>query len=192
MIRIPDFVLEHLVKNNYIGKTKTLIIGENYPSPNYITSYFYRSILVHPVLPYGANHFLSYLCDGLLIPTVNTKGNALTEIERLNIFLESGFLVIDAQENNIKPINPAILSISDIDLLIKTIILINPTNIIFITKNNQNVIDSLKTHTLFNLIDNKIVYNLLKKRYWFSYPAPPANHKLFKNEINDVRTMLYL
>ena len=118
MIRIPDFVLEHLVKNNYIGKTKTLIIGENYPSPNYITSYFYRSILVHPVLPYGANHFLSFLCDGLLIPTVNTKGNALTEIERLNIFLESGFLVIDAQENNIKPINPAILSISDIDLLI--------------------------------------------------------------------------
>lgn len=194
MIQIPDFVLNHLIVNGHIGKTRTLIIGENYPGPNYAESYFYRSIPGCPGGPaVGAPRaFFTNVCNILLVPHLNLTGANLTEFERLNKFLDSGFLLIDAQQNLINPQNPAELSPQQIDDLIMTILLINPTNIIFLTKNNNNVLNSLRIHTLFARIQPKIIYNFLRAREWFSFPSAPANPNLFKEEIEYSRQFYFI
>jgi len=194
MINIPDFVLSHLIVNNHIGKTRTLIIGENYPGGNYADTYFYRSI---PGCPGGPavgspKAFFTNLCNILLVPHLNLAGGALKEFERLNKFLDSGFLLIDAQDNLITPQNPAALTPQQIDDLIYTILLINPKNIIFLTENNQNVIKSLKAHPFFVRIQPKIVHNFLRNRDWFCFPSAPANPNLFKEEIEYSRQFYFI
>ena len=194
MIQIPDFVLKHLIVNGHIGKTRTLIIGENYPGPNYAKSYFYRSI---PGCPGGPamglpGAFFTNLCNVLFVPHLNLAGANLTEFERLNKFLDSGFLLIDAQQNLIDPQNPAALNPIQIEDLIMTILLINPINIIFLTKNNNNVINSLSTHPLFDRIKPKIIYNFLRARWWFSFPSAPANPRLFREEIEYARQYYFI
>ena len=127
MIKIPDFVLSHLIVNNHIGKTRTLIIGENYPGGNYAATYFYRSIPGCPGGPAVGNPraFFTNLCNVLLVPHLNLAGGALTEFERLNKFLESGFLLIDAQQDLFPAIRPALLTPIEIDNLLKGHYLIN-------------------------------------------------------------------
>jgi hypothetical protein len=194
MIQIPDFVLKHLIVNGHIGKTKTLIIGENYPGSNYAKSYFYRSIPGCPGEPETRNPpaFFNNLCNALLVPRLNLSGASLNEFERLNKFLDSGFLIIDAQQNLIKPQNPATLSPKQIDDLIMTILLINPKNIIFLTENNNNVLIDISTHPLFARIQPKIIYNFLRKRQWFCFPSAPANPNLFKEEIEFARQYYFI
>jgi hypothetical protein len=194
MIQIPDFVLNHLIVNGQIGKTKTLIIGENYPGLNYAKSYFYRSIPGCPGGPATGNPpaFFNNFCNALLVPHLNLSGKSLNEFERLNKFLDSGFLIIDAQQNLIKPQNPAILSPKQIDDLIMTILLINPKNIIFLTENNNNVLISIRTHPLFARIQPKIIINFLRKRNWFCFPSAPANPNLFKEEIEFARQYYFI
>ena len=123
MIKIPDFVLSHLIVNNHIGKTRTLIIGENYPGANYAKTYFYRSIPGCPGGPAVGNPraFFTNLCNGLLVPHLNLAGGALTEFERLNKFLESGFLLIDAQQDLVPAICPAVLTPIEADALFRTL-----------------------------------------------------------------------
>jgi hypothetical protein len=194
MIKIPDFVLSHLIVNNHIGKTRTLIIGENYPGGNYAATYFYRSIPGCPGGPAVGNPkaFFTNLCNVLLVPHLNLAGGALTEFERLNKFLENGFLLIDAQDNLIEPQNPAALTPQEIDDLINSILLINPQNIIFLMENNQNVINSISLHPLFKRIEPKIIYNILKKRHWFCFPSAPANPNLFKEEVEFSRQFYFI
>ena len=194
MIQIPDFVLSHLIVNNYIGKTRTLIIGENYPSPNYAATYFYRSIPACPGGPaVGApGRFFQNLCDVLFVPHLNLGGGALTEFERLNKFLDSGFLLIDAQQNLIPPTRPAALTPIDIDNLIKTILLINPKNIMFLTNNGIPVIASLAVHPEFPLIANKIMNNYLTGTQVFAFPSSPAVPAHFINQINHARQYYFI
>ncbi len=194
MIKIPNFVLNHLIDNNHIGKTRTLIIGENYPGQNYASTYFYRSIPNCPGGPaVGApGAFFNNLCNVLLVPHLNFSGGKLTEFERLNKFLESGFLLIDAQDNLITPQNPAALTPGQIHDLIYTILLINPQNIIFLTENNQNVIQSINGHHLFARIQPKIIHNFLRDRDWFCFPSAPANPHLFPEEIEFARKYYFI
>lgn len=194
MVQIPDFVLSHLISNNFINKTRTLIIGENYPGENYAKSYFYRSI---PGCPGGPSigpppAFFTNLCDRLLVPNLNLSGIALTELERLNKFLESGFLLIDAQDNLISPIRPAALTPVQIDNLMKTILMLNPKNIMFLTNNNIPVISSLSTHLEFPSIQNRIINNILNGTQVFSFPSGPANPNIFANQINHLRGFYFL
>ena len=194
MIQIPDFVLSHLISNNFINKTRTLIIGENYPGKNYAKSYFYRSI---PECPGGpsigpAPAYFTNLCDRLLVPNLSLSGIALTELERLNKFLDSGFLLIDAQDNLIPPIRPAALTPDQIDDLMKTILMLNPKSIMFLTNNNIPVIASLSTHLEFPLIQNRILNNTLNGTQVFSFPSSPANPNLFTNQINHLRGFYFL
>ena len=194
MTHLPNFVLEYLMVNNLIGKTKTLVIGENYPSQNYLDSYFYRSLpeCMGNSKLIGQNQFFKRLCDGLQVPSLNEEGSKLCEFERLNKFLEGGFLVIDSQPNHIKPSNPAVLTSQQSDDLVKTILIINPINIIFLTKNNLNVINIIKKHPLFFKIEPKIIFNHLKNRQWYSFPSAPANPNLFKSEIETARLYYYI
>ncbi len=186
---MPDFVLSHLIENHFIGKTKTLIIAENYPSPSYSTSYFYRSIPTCPGGPaIGApSAFFTTLCNRLLVPDLNHHGTALTEYERLNKFLTHGFLLIDAQPNLIHPTRPAVLSPLQIDELIKTILLLNPSNIMFLTNNNIPVISALALHHFFPMIADKIMNNYLTGTQVFAFPSPPANPSLFEEQIIHAR-----
>jgi hypothetical protein len=190
MIKIPDFVLSHLIVNNHIGKTRTLIIGENYPGANYAETYFYRSIPGCPGGPAAGNPraFFTNLCNGLLVPHLNLAGGALTEFERLNKFLESGFLLIDAQQDLVPAIRPAVLTPIEIDNLLKTILLINPQNIMFLTNNNVPVINSLAAHHLYPLIADKIMNNFLTGTQVFAFPSAPANPALFVAQINHARS----
>jgi hypothetical protein len=194
MIQIPDFVLSHLIVNNYIGKTRTLIIGENYPGPNYAKSYFYRSIPGCPGGPaVGApGAFFTNLCNVLLVPDLNYAGAPLTEYERLNKFLDSGFLLIDAQQNLVPPINPAALTPIQIDRLIKTILLINAKNIMFLTNNNIPVITTLAMHPEYPLIADKIINNFLTGTQVFAFPSAPANPNHFVNQINQARHYYFI
>ena len=194
MIQIPDFVLRHLIVNNYIGKTRTLIIGENYSGTSYAKTYFYRSIPTCPDGPATGTTpaFFTTLCDVLLVPNLDLTGASLSEYDRLNKFLDSGFLIIDAQANLVAPQRPAALTNSQIDELVHTILFINPKNILFLTNNNQNVINSISTHTLFGKIQPKIIYNYLNKRQWFCFPSAPANPNLFKDEIDFARQYYFI
>lgn len=190
MIQIPDFVFEYLIQNNYIGKTRTLIVGENYPNPDYSKTYFYRSLPSCPGGPaVGAqNPLLQRLCDCLLIPNVNLLGVPLTEFMRLRYFLNNGFVLIDAQPNGIPPNNvPPVLHTNQLNNLINTILLLNPENIIFLTKNNLHVINQIEQHPLGNRIISKIVTNPISETQVFAYPAPPANPNLFIEQINALR-----
>ena len=194
MINIPDFVLSHLIVNNHIGKTRTLIIGENYPGPNYAATYFYRSI---PGCPGGPamgypGAFFTNLCNGLLVPHLNLAGGALTEFERLNKFLDRGFILIDAQENLVPAIRPAILPPIDIENLLKTILLINPKNIMFLTNNNIPIINSLTAHHLYPLIADRIMNNFLTGTQVFAFPSPPANPAIFVAQINHARSYYFI
>lgn len=194
MLQIPDFVLNYLIENNHIGKTRTLVIGENYPSPNYSTTYFYRSI---PSCPGGPalgdpGAFFRNLCNVLLVPHLNIAGHDLTEFERLNKFLDSGFLLIDAQQNLVNAIRPAALTLTNINDLMRTILLINPSNIIFLTNNNKPVIASLSTHAKFHLIANKIIKNILTGTQVFAFPSAPANPELFAAQINHARDFYFI
>ncbi len=193
MLQIPDFVFSHLIQNNYIGKTITLIIGENYPGTNYASSYFYRSIPTCPGGPIvGApSAFFINLCDKLFVPDLNFAGIALTEFERLQKFLDSGFLLIDSQENLFPPVRPAALNPTQIDYLMKTILLIKPKNIMFLTNNNIPVIASLAAHPEFPLIANKIMNNFLTGTQVFAFPSAPANPNLFQAQINHARAYYY-
>ena len=190
MKHIPYFVLDYLVTNQFIGKTRTLIVGENYPGTNYANSYFYRSI---PGCPHGAPsgptpQFFIKLCDTFLIPSLDSTSRTLSEPDRLKKFLENRFLLIDAQENLKAPTRPATLTPIEIDDLVKTIILINPSNILFLSENNKNIISLISGHPLYYIIKPKIVINHLRKgRLWFSFPSPPANPKLFQDEIEFAR-----
>ena len=190
MILIPDFVFEFLILNNYIGKTRTLIIGENYPNPDYSVTYFYRSL---PSCPGGQAvgaqpQFFQRLCDCLLIPHNDQLGTNLTEFQRLKYFLNNGFVLIDAQSNGVTPKrNPPILEANQVNNLVNTILLINPINIIFLTNNNLNVIHQISEHPLGNRITSKIVTNLTNNTLIFAYPAPPANPHLFSEQINALR-----
>ncbi len=194
MIQITDFVLGHLIVNNYLGKTRTLIIGDNYPGPDYAKSYFYRSISGCPGGPAkGApGAFFTNLCSGLLVPHLNFNGAPLTEYERLNKFLDSGFLLIDAQQNLVPPINPAALTTIQIDHLIKTILFINPKNIMFLTNNNINVIASLASHPEYALIATKILNNFLTGTQVFAFPSAPARPALFEAQINHARQFYFI
>ncbi len=194
MIQIPDFVLGHLIVNNHIGKTRTLIIGENYPGPNYAATYFYRSIPSCPGGPaLGAPRaFFNNLCNVLLVPHLNLAGGPLTEFERLNKFLDSGFILIDAQQNLVPAIRPAVLTPNEIDNLVKTILLINPKNIMFLTNNNIPVIASIATHPEFHLIANKIMNNYLTGNQVFAFPSAPANPALFAAQINNLRNYYFI
>jgi hypothetical protein len=194
MIKIPDFVLSHLIVNNHIGKTRTLIIGENYPGANYADTYFYRSIPGCPGGPAVGNPraFFTNLCNGLLVPHLNLAGGALTEFERLNKFLESGFLLIDAQQDLVPAIRPAVLTPIEIDNLLKTILMINPQNIMFLTNNNVPVIHSLAAHHLYPLIADKIMNNFLTGTQVFAFPSAPANPALFVAQINHARSYYLL
>ena len=194
MLKIPDFVLSHLIVNNHIGKTRTLIIGENYPGGNYAATYFYRSIPGCPGGPAVGNPkaFFTNLCNVLLVPDLNLAGGALTEFERLNKFLESGFLLIDAQQDLIPAIRPAALTPIEIDNLLKTILLINPQKIMFLTNNNVPVITSLAAHHLFPLIVDKIMNNFLTGTQVFAFPSAPTNPALFVGQINHARNYYFI
>ena len=194
MIKIPEFVFSHLIVNNYIGKTRTLIIGENYPGPNYATTYFYRSI---PGCPGGPSvgrppAFFTRLCNALLVPHLNLVGGALTEFERLNKFLESGFLLIDAQQDLVPAIRPAALTPIEIENLLKTILLINPQNILFLTNYNVPVIHSLATHHLYPLIADKIMNNFLTGTQVFAFPSAPAIPALFVAQTIHARSYYFI
>lgn len=194
MIQLPTFVLDYLIQNAYLGKTRTLIIGENYPGLNYSKSYFYRSI---PSCPDGSASstppaFFTNLCDTLMIPKNNLSGIKLTEFERLNKFLESGFLLMDAQEDKKEPLRPALLSQAEVDSLVSTILFINPANLIFLTNNNIHVISQLSKHNYFFLIQNKIVRNVLTGTQVFSFPSSPANPKLFAEQIQFARQFYFI
>jgi hypothetical protein len=194
MGNLPDFVFEYLITKNYIGKTKTLIIGENYPGKNFEKSYFYRSLPGCSSFPIGGNtpSFFTQLCDQLLIPKLDYNEQKLSELERLIKFLEHGFLLIDAQKNLHPPIKPAKISSKEIDNLMTFILIINPKNILFLTENNQNIINQLSNHHLYHKIKERIIYNFLKKRQWFSFPSAPANPNHFKTEIETVRKYYFL
>jgi hypothetical protein len=127
-----------------------------------------------------------------LIPTLTIDGEELSENERLNKFLESGFLLIDAQENLIAPLRPAILTTVQLNNLMDTIILINPLNIIFLTNNNLNVITALSMHPEFNLISNKILINHLNGTHIFAFPSAPANPNIFSNQIEHARQYYFI
>jgi hypothetical protein len=194
MIQLPNFVFSHLIEKKYIGKTRTLIVGENYPGENYASSYFYRSIPTCPGGPAkGApSAFFSNLCNVLLIPNTNLTGGNLTEYERLNKFLDSGFLLIDSQEN-LKPANrPPILTPNEISNLIRTILFINPKNIMFLTNNNKPVIELLSEHDLFPSIADKIMTNHLTGTQVFAFPSAPANPNHFVNQINHARNYYFI
>lgn len=190
MIQIPDFVFEYLIQNNYIGKTRTLIVGENYPNPDYSKTYFYRSLPSCPGGPdVGAQpQFFQKLCNCLLIPSVDLLGAQLTEFMRLRYFLNNGFVLIDAQPNGSPPnIVPPVLQTNQLNNLVNTILLLNPDDIIFLTNNNLHVIDQIGEHTLGNRIISKIVTNPLTGTQVFAFPAPPANPHLFFEQINALR-----
>lgn len=190
MIQIPDFVFEYLIQNNYIGKTRTLIIGENYPNPDYSATYFYRSLPSSPGGPaVGAQpQFFQKLCNCLLIPNVDLLGAPLTEFQRLKYFLNKGFVLIDAQPNGIPPNrNPPILEATQVNDLVNTILLLKPENIIFLTNSNIEVIAQIGQHLMGNRILSKIVTNPLTGTQVFAYPAPPANPHLFLEQINALR-----
>ncbi|MCC6864967.1 MAG: hypothetical protein IT280_02275 [Ignavibacteria bacterium] len=190
MIQLPNFVFEYLIQNNYFGKTRTLIVGENYPNPNYADTYFYRSVPLCPGGPgVGAQpQFFQRLCDCLLIPHIDLLGAPLTEFQRLKYFLNNGFILIDAQPNGIPPNRvPPILEANQINNLVNTILLLNPENIIFLTNNNLHVIDQIGEHTLGNRIISNIVTNPISETQVFSFPAPPANPNLFIEQINALR-----
>lgn len=187
MIKIPDFVFKFLIRNDYIGRTRTLIIGENYPNPDYSVEYFYRSLPNCPGNPELAStqaRLFNCLCNALGIRSTSNNGDTLTEYQRLIQFLDSGYLLIDAQVNGIEPMRPAILTDDQIDELILTILLVNPVKIIFIHNNNSNVLSQLNKHDLFYKISSKISYNELKENYVFAYPAPPADPNIFKMQID--------
>jgi hypothetical protein len=194
MIQLPNFVFSHLIEKNHIGKTRTLIVGENYPGENYASSYFYRSI---PTCPGGpaigaASAFFTNLCNVLLIPNTIHPGVILTEYERLNKFLDSGFLLIDAQKNLEPAIRPANLTPNEISNLIRTILFINPKNIMFLTNNNIPVINLLSAHHLFPSIADKIMTNHLTGTQVFAFPSPPANPNHFVNQINHARNYYFI
>lgn len=185
-----------MIEHGFIGKTRTLIIGENYPGISYATTYFYRSI---PTCPGGpikgslpSRSFFKELCDGLRIPELDVSGKKLDELYRQNVFLNSGFLVIDAQENLVKALRPAKLSPAQIDILMRTILLINPANILFLTEYNKPVISSLKKHAQFHKIESKIVINHLKSREWFCFPSSPYHPGKFKRGIDDAMKYYFL
>jgi hypothetical protein len=194
MIQIPDFVLSHLIVNNYIGKTRTLIIGENYPGSNYAASYFYRKLPACPGGPAAgaAGAFFNNLCNVLLVPDLSFAGTRLTELERLNKFLDSGFLVIDAQKNLVPASRPVVMTPVDIDNLLNTILLINPKNILFLTNHNIPVINSISAHPLFPLIADKIMNNFLTGTQVFAFPSAPANPNLFVDQINHARRYYHI
>jgi len=190
MILFPDFVFDYLIKHSYIGKTRTLIIGENYPKPNYAASYFYRSLPNCPGGPAKGKppDFLKMLCDRLLIPTTDLLGQPLSEYQRLRYFLNSGFLVIDAQPNGIKPItNTPILTPDNLNKLICSILLINPENIIVLTNNNINVIAQIAAEPEAGMIIPKIVINAITGSNVLAFPSAPANPNHFLNQINKLR-----
>ena len=194
MVKIPDFVFSHLIVNNYIGKTRTLIIGENYPGPNYAANYFYRSIPGCPGGPAVGRPpaFFTRLCNALLVPHLNLVGGALTEFERLNKFLESGFLLIDAQQDLVPAIRPAALTPIEIENLLKTILLINPKNIMFLGDNNLHVITSLALHPLFSSIADKILYNFLVGSQVFSFHFVRPPFASFVDQINHARNFYFI
>lgn len=190
MIQIPDFVFEYLIQNNYIGKTRTLIIGENYPNPDYSVTYFYRSLPFCPGAPVaGAQpQFFKRLCDCLQIPSVDLLGTPLTEFQRLKYFLNNGFILIDAQPNGIPPNRvPPILEANQINNLVNTILLTNPKNIILLTNNNQHVIEQIGEHIMGGMILPKIVTNPITGTQVFAFPSPPADPNLFYRQINALR-----
>lgn len=191
MIQIPNFVLEYLINNRYLGKTRTLIVGENYPNPNYSNSYFYRSL---PNCPGGQiqgepPQFFQRLCNALLIPHNDLLGNSLSESQRLKYFLNNGFVLIDAQPNGIAPIrdNPIVLSDNDLYYLVLTILFLNPDNIMFLTNNNKNVINQIANHPSRNEVLPKIIINPINQSKVFAYPAPPANPNIFVQQILALR-----
>lgn len=190
MILIPDFVFEYLIQNNYIGKTRTLIVGENYPNLNYAATYFYRSLPNCPGGPVVGQQpqFFQRLCNCLLIPNVDLLEAPLTEFQRLKYFLNKGFVLIDAQPNGIPPNrNPPILEATQINNLVNTILFLKPENIIFLTNSNIEVIAQIGQHLMGNRILSKIVTNPLTGTQVFAYPAPPANPHLFIEQINALR-----
>jgi len=136
--------------------------------------------------------FFTNLCNRLLVPHLNLAGGVLTEFERLNKFLECGFLLIDAQQDLVPAIRPAVLTPIEIDNLLKTILLINPHNIMFLTNNSVPVITSLAAHHLYPLIADKIMNNFLTGTQVFAFPSAPANPALFVAQINHARCYYFI
>mgnify|MGYP001365139784 CR=1 FL=1 len=190
MIQIPNYVFEFLIQNNYIGKTRTLIVGENYPNPDYAATYFYRSLPSCPGGPPVGNtpQFFQRLCDCLLIPQNDLREAPLTELMRLRYFLNKGFILIDAQPNGVKPNrNPPILEANQVNDFVNTILLLNPENIIFLTNSNIEVIAQIGQHLMGNRILRRIVTNPITGTQVFAFPAPPANPHLFVEQLNALR-----
>ena len=190
MLQIPEFVLDHLLRNQLIRRTRILIIVENYPRTNYET-YFYRSLPNVPGGPIGGvvPQFFQRLCNTLQIPSQDNFGIPFTEIQRLTYFLNNGFLLIDAQPNGAPPVRtrPDLLNNNDLNMLIRTIQIIEPINIMFLTNNNINVINQISEHPDKGDIISKIIINPTNNANVFAFPAPPADPNLFINQILRLR-----
>lgn len=189
MLQMPVFVFQYLKQKEYIGKTRILVIGENYPNPDYAVSYFYRSL---PDCPGGpargaAPLFFTNLCNAFSIPDTYPDGKKMSELERLDLFLSNGFMVMDAQQNNIAPQRPAKISSYEAENLINTILYLNPDHIIFLTNNNIPVIQALKLNPSFSKIRSRILTNPITGTKVFAFPSPPANPNLFLQQINALK-----
>ena len=192
MITIPEFVASYLIRNNRLLNARVLIIGENYPGAFFNQTYFYRSLptspvtIVNPIVPV----FFNRLCNGLNIP--NTfLGAPITEFERLSMFLNSGYLLIDALEGGGNgEANPPVYPIPLVQLnkLIDTILLINPEKIIFLTNNiGIHVVPSIIAHPMGPKIHPKIIVNPITGTYNFAFPSAPANPANFLIQMNALR-----
>ncbi|HCA43582.1 MAG TPA: hypothetical protein DEP28_10065 [Bacteroidetes bacterium] len=186
---MPVFVFQYLKQKDYIGKTRLLVIGENYPNPDYAVSCFYRSL---PDCPGGpargaAPLFFTNLCNAFSIPDTYSDGEKLTELERLDQFLSNGIMVMDAQQNNVAPKRPARVSSFEAENLLNTILFLDPEHIIFLTNNNIPVIQALSQIPSFSKIRSRILTNPITGTKVFAFPSPPANPNLFIRQINALK-----
>jgi hypothetical protein len=187
MITIPEFVASYLIRNNRLLSKRVLIIAENYQGAHFGDTYFYKSLPTCPglIMP-AVSAFFNQLCNGLNIPN-SFLGAPITEFERLTMFLDYGYLLIDALEGGgngvqVAPAYP--IPLLQLERLIDTILLVNPEKIIFLTENvGVNIVPHIIGHPMGPQILPKIVVNPITGTNHFAYPAAPANPNIFINQM---------